>query len=51
MIAIIVPLELLLPTSLVKTDGDRREKCARNPDTRFFAVISFSSAVTELPIP
>ena len=49
-IATIVLPELLRPTSPVKTEDDRREKCARYPDTLRFAVISISSAVTELPI-
>jgi hypothetical protein len=43
--------ELLLPTSLVRTDVDRREKCVRYLDTLLFAVIQFSSAVIELQIP
>jgi hypothetical protein len=50
-IATIVLPELLLPPSQVKTEDDRREKCARYHDTLRFAVISFSSVVTELSIP
>ena len=50
-IATILLPELLLPTSLVKTEDDRRKKCARDHDTLRFAVISFPSAGTELPIP
>ena len=50
-IATLMLSELLLPTSLVRTDVDRREKCVRYLDTLLFAVIQFSSAVIELQIP
>jgi hypothetical protein len=50
-IATIVLPELLLPTSLIKTEDHRREKCARYHDALPFAVISFSSVVTKLLIP